>query len=134
MTSMANIENFKLTGLFLFGAVGYGAIEITVRGFTHWTMILTGGAALVTLYLLNRQFPDAAFVTKCVAGGFVITIYEFAVGCIVNLWFGWNVWDYSHYPLNLWGQICPLFTFIWFVLCAILLLLKNLLHQLAYQV
>ena len=123
---MANIENLKLTGLFIFGAIGYGAIETAFRGFTHWTMILTGGAVLVTLYLLNRQFPDTAFVTKCVVGGFVITIYEFSVGCVVNLWFGWNVWDYSHHPLNIWGQISPLFTFIWFVLCGGLLLLAKL--------
>ena len=116
------------------GAVGYGAIETVFRGFTHWTMILTGGAVLVTLYLLNKQFPDAAFVTKCVAGGFVITIYEFTVGCIVNLWFGWNVWDYSQHPLNLWGQISPLFTFLWFLLSAGLLLfakLPRLLHEFA---
>jgi len=123
---MASIENLKLIGLFIFGAIGYGAIETAFRGFTHWTMILTGGAVLVTLYLLNRQFPDTAFVTKCVVGGFVITIYEFSVGCIVNLWFGWNVWDYSHHPLNILGQISPLFTFIWFVLCGGLLLLAKL--------
>ena len=30
---------------------------------------------------------------------------------------GWNVWDYSDMPLNLYGQICLPFTGLWFLLC-----------------
>jgi len=124
------MESVKAIGFFIFGALGYGAIETAFRGSTHWTMILTGGAVFLTFRYLNQQFPDASFFTKVVAGGFVITFYEFAVGCIVNLWFGWKVWDYSHFLFNLYGQICPLFTFLWFVLCAILLFFANLANML----
>ena len=38
-------------------------------------------------------------------GGTIITILEFITGCIVNLWLGWNIWDYSELPYNLLGQI-----------------------------
>jgi uncharacterized membrane protein len=31
--------------------------------------------------------------------------------------FDWRVWDYSGLPLNLLGQICLLYTIIWFTLC-----------------
>ena len=30
---------------------------------------------------------------------------------------GWNVWDYSSMPLNLYGQICLPFSGLWFLLC-----------------
>ena len=38
-------------------------------------------------------------------GSIIITILEFITGCIVNLWLGWNIWDYSNLPYNLLGQI-----------------------------
>ena len=31
-------------------------------------------------------------------GAVGITILEFLTGCIVNLWLGWGVWDYSNLP------------------------------------
>ena len=46
-------------------------------------------------------------------GGAIITVVEFVSGCIINLWLGWNVWDYSHIPLNILGQICLPFFFAW---------------------
>ena len=64
---------------------------------------------------------------KAACGALVITLYEFAVGLIVNLWYHWNIWDYSQMPGNVLGQICPLFTLIWFFLClGILLISKGL--------
>ena len=32
---------------------------------------------------------------------------------IVNLAFGWNVWNYSGLPGNLLGQICPQYFVLW---------------------
>jgi uncharacterized membrane protein len=46
-----------------------------------------------------------------------ITAVEFAVGAVVNLWWGMEVWDYSSLFGNLFGQICPLYSFLWFLLC-----------------
>lgn len=103
--------------IFLVGSLGYGMLELLFRGYTHWTMMLTGGACLLTLYHLERPFREAPLLLKSAGGALVITIYEFCVGLIVNLWYGWNVWDYSLLPGNILGQICPLFTLLWFVLC-----------------
>ncbi|MCB6993817.1 hypothetical protein LI177_10025 [bacterium 210820-DFI.6.37] len=103
--------------IFAIGALGYGGLEILFRGYTHWTMMLTGGACLLTLYYLDQQFNKAPLLLKAAGGAIIITIYEFAVGLIVNLWYGWHVWDYSLLPGNLLGQVCPLFTAIWFFLC-----------------
>ena len=42
-----------------------------------------------------------------------ITVLEFCTGCIVNLWLGWGVWDYSGMPGNILGQICPQYMLLW---------------------
>ena len=49
-------------------------------------------------------------------GGGIITVLELATGLFVNVWMGWNVWDYSNMPLNLWGQICLPYSLLWTVI------------------
>lgn len=51
------------------------------------------------------------------SGALIVTAYEFCVGMIVNVRLGWQVWDYSTLPGNIMGQICPVFTTAWFLLC-----------------
>ncbi len=100
--------------IFAIGFIAYPIMEILFRGYSHWTMAVTGGLVLVTLYryhLLNGGVP---LLLQCVVGAIVITLYEFAVGCVVNLILGWNVWDYSAIPMNFLGQICLQFTVLWF--------------------
>ncbi len=97
------------------GAVLYGLIEVVARGYTHWTMALTGGTVMVLLNLIN-QTRELHILIKCLLGAVVITSLEFCVGMVSNVVLGWNVWDYSDKPLNVWGQICPQFTLVWFFL------------------
>lgn len=102
--------------LFLFGGILYSLIEILFRGYTHWSMTLTGGICLVILYRHFLNNPHESLLSRCFFGMAVITCFEFAVGCIVNLLLHWNVWDYSGQFLNLMGQICLLFSSLWFFL------------------
>lgn len=97
------------------GAVLYGLIEVVARGYTHWTMALTGGTVMVLLNLIN-QTRELHILIKCLLGAVVITSLEFCVGMVSNVVLGWNVWDYSDKPLNIWGQICPQFTLVWYFL------------------
>ena len=98
---------------FAIGAFAYGLIEVIVRGYTHWTMALTGGTVMVLIHLIN-QTKGLSLLTRCLLGATVITSLEFGVGMIVNVALGWNVWDYADKPLNVWGQICPRFCLGWF--------------------
>lgn len=98
---------------FAVGAVAYGFVELCVRGYTHWTMALTGGCVLLLFNLINRT-EKISFFLKCLLGMIVITSLEFAVGMTVNIGLNWNVWDYSDKPFNLFGQICPQFCVAWF--------------------
>ena len=90
--------------VFVIGGICYGLTELLYRGYTHWTMILTGGAVVLTFYLLLPCFFEMNVLLSALAGALIITTYEFAM-------------DYSGRPGNILGQICPLFTFYWFVLC-----------------
>lgn len=103
--------------VFLIGGVTYAMIEIMWRGNTHWTMVLLGGLCFLTLYKLFGYMSNYSLLEKCVLGAIVITTLEFVVGCIVNLVFHMNVWNYSRMPLNLSGQICILYSTLWGVLC-----------------
>lgn len=102
--------------VFLGGGVLYSLIEIVARGFTHWTMTLTGGVCLLIMYLRYARHPEDSILFKCFFGMCVITFFEFTVGCVVNVLLGWNVWDYSHMYLNVLGQICPSYSAGWFLL------------------
>lgn len=102
--------------LFLFGGILYSMIEVLARGYTHWSMTITGGLCLVLLYRHFTARPDDPLLMKCFFGAIVITLMEFIAGCIVNLWLGWNVWDYSGLMFNLYGQICLPFSVLWFLM------------------
>ena len=107
-------ENFFV---FAFGGVVYSLTEIAYRGFTHWTMTLTGGFAFLMLYVIDIRLPSANIIIKSLVGCLVITLIEFFVGMVANKIFGLNIWDYSGKRFNLYGQVCPLFSCVWFLLC-----------------
>lgn len=103
--------------IFLTGAITYSLTEIAFRGFTHWTMTLTGGIIFSVLYRIHSNLNSIPLWEKCLLGTVIITSFEFTVGVIVNIILRWNVWDYSGVPFNLLGQICLPFTALWFVIC-----------------
>ena len=103
--------------VFLTGCFIYSLMEISARGFTHWTMTLTGGIILTILYEMFTGLRSDPFWQKCILGSLIITSVEFTVGVIVNIILGWNVWNYSDMPFNILGQICLPFTVLWFFLC-----------------
>lgn len=97
------------------GAFLYGGLELLWRGHTHWTMLIAGGVCFAAMYLIavRTDWPAAG---KWLASAAVITAVEFVTGAVVNLRLGWQVWDYSSLPLNLRGQICLLYSSLWFAL------------------
>ena len=100
--------------LWLIGGLLYIGIELTWRGYSHWTMFILGGLCFILLGRINEVIPwDMPLWLQVLIGMAIITGLEFFTGCIVNLWLGWNVWDYSNVPLNVFGQICPLYMLFW---------------------
>jgi len=98
------------------GSLLYTLIEIAWRGYTHWTMTLTGGVCLAVMYMWNDVAHTAPLPLKWLLGALSITMIEFAVGCVVNLIFKQNVWDYSSQRFNVMGQVCLSFSLMWYLL------------------
>ena len=111
-----------------FCGVLYGALEILWRGRTHWTMLVLAAALSVPLDIANDTvIPwETPLWLQAVIGGSIITAAEFAVGCVVNLWLGWDVWDYSGIAFNLLGQICPQFWALWVALAGPVIVMFDL--------
>lgn len=103
--------------IFLIGASGYGIIELIWRGYTHWTMLITGGVCFLLIFNIFMMLEETPPVLKALAGSLIITLIEFIAGMIINVKFGLGVWDYSDLPFNLYGQICLPYTLLWFALC-----------------
>ncbi len=115
---MKDIEKYII--LFLIGGAGYGIIEVLFRGFTHWSMIITGGTAFISLYLIHKVFPTMPIIIKSLIGCIIITTLEFTVGIVVNRIYNFDVWDYTGMPINFLGQISLNFSLCWFALSMVI--------------
>lgn len=110
----------KMVILTVIGGLLYMIIELLFRGHTHWTMFIVGGVCGYGVGELDEVLPwEMPFILQCILGGLLITAIEFIAGCIINLWLGWNVWDYSQLPFNVLGQVCLLFSLLWVAVCAV---------------
>jgi uncharacterized membrane protein len=119
--------------LFTTGGILYNLFEIFIRGWSHWTMFLLGGTCFVCLGVMNELVPwQVPMWKQMVAGAAMITYFEFLTGCVVNIWFGWKIWDYSGKPGNLIGQICPQFTLLWVLVSLIGIVLDDWLRYLMF--
>lgn len=115
--------------LFLIGGSIYLLIEVAFRGHTHWTMLFVGGASFVLCGLINEIFSwEMLIELQMLICALIITAVEFVSGCILNLWLGMRVWDYSTIPFNVLGQICLPFTTAWYFLSLVAIVLDDYLR------
>ena len=104
VTKVKQIAKYIFLGV-IGGGIYYN-LELIWREYSHWTMFLLGGICFIALGLINELLSwDTPLISQMVIGSLIITTLEFITGCVVNLWLGWNVWDYSNLPYNLLGQI-----------------------------
>lgn len=99
------------------GGWGYTMLEVFWRGYSHISMYIAGG---IGLWLLIRIATlNMHIVNNILLGGLCITILELICGCVVNLWLGLRIWDYSYEAVHFLGQICPRYTLLWILLCSV---------------
>ena len=102
---------------FLLGGFLYGATEILWRGYTHPAMLILGGFCLSVIYSLEGKLATRSPIfARSLCYAFIITSAAFVSGVVLNLILGMDIWDYSGLPLNILGQVCPTFFFVWFLL------------------
>ncbi len=121
----------RLLILFLIGGSIYTLIEIIWRALreghgTHWSMFIVGGVLFLLLGGINEHVTyNMPLEAQCLLGALIITAVEFAAGCVLNIWLGLNVWDYSMLPGNLMGQVCPQFSTAWLILSGFAIVLDD---------
>jgi uncharacterized membrane protein len=124
----------KYLFLFSVGGLIYCGLELFWRGHTHWTMFIVGGLCFIFCGSINELFswdmPVWIQMLICSVG---ITIIEFISGVIINIIFQLNVWDYSNLPFNIMGQVCLLFSFLWFLLSLVAIWLDDWLRYLYFD-
>ena len=115
------------------GGLLYVLIELAFRGRSHWTMFIVGGLCFWLIGLINEVIPwEMSFWKQCIIGAVIVTAVEFLAGCIINLGLGWNVWDYSNMPFNVFGQICLPFSMLWILISAVAIVLDDYLRYWIY--
>ena len=119
--------------LAIIGGLIYVLIELVWRGHSHWTMFLLGGACFLVLGLTNEVIPwDMSLQLQAFMGACIVTALEFLTGCLVNLWLGWGVWDYSGLSGNILGQICPQYFLLWVPVSLVGIVLDDWLRHLLW--
>ena len=111
--------------LLMVGGTAYYGIEIVARGFSHWTMFFVGGICFVLVGIINEVTTKIPLLQQMVLSAAIITAIEFVSGCILNIWLGLNIWDYSDEVGNVLGQICPSHTLYWFLLSLVGIVLDD---------
>ena len=111
-----------------FGGSCYVTLEVFWRGRSHWTMFVLAAILFVLIGLLNEIWTSWRLFPQAVAGAIIATAAELVTGCIVNLWLGWDIWDYSDMPGNVLGQICPQFALLWVLLSAVAIVLDDVIR------
>lgn len=112
--------------LWSWGGTVYFLLEVvfkTLRGEPEqisWTMLVLAMLLTVAVERCGYQLPwEVPLWLQALACAALVTAVELAAGVILNIWLGLNIWDYSHLPFNLWGQICPQFSAVWWFLCLV---------------
>ncbi len=124
----------RISALFMTGGALYFLFETLWRGYSHWTMFVLGGLCFVLVGGLNEFLPwEMPLLHQMLLGGLIITVGELLTGIVVNLWLGWNVWNYTLLPGNLWGQICPQYSLLWVLLSGPIIILDDILRWRWYR-
>lgn len=127
-------QRLKQLFLFYFGGSTYCTFEVFVRQRSHWSMFLLGGIIFIIIGSINEIWGwKTDLIEQIIIGDIITTIGEFFTGCIVNLWLGWNVWNYSNLPGNVLGQICPQFILLWVPLVILAIIVDDVIRWKFYN-
>ena len=112
--------------MFMTGGFLYCGIEILYRGYSHISMLFAGGLCFILVGVIeNILGENASIISQMRFCGIMITIVEFIFGMVVNRYMHLGVWDYSGEQYNFKGQICLLYSNMWFMLSCPMIFLHD---------
>ena len=110
--------------LWTWGGTLYFLLEVAYKTATghperiSWTMLVLAIILCIPVERCGYQLPwETPLWLQAMACAALVTLVEFCAGCVLNLWLGLDIWDYSALPLHLYGQVCLPFSLAWWVLC-----------------
>lgn len=110
--------------LWVWGGTVYFLLEVGFKTLTShperisWTMLVVAIILCIPVERCGAELPwEYPLWLQALACAALVTAVELAAGLILNVWLCLGVWDYSHLPGNLWGQICPQYAAVWWALC-----------------
>lgn len=110
--------------LWVWGGTVYFLLEVVFKTLTShperisWTMLVIAILLCIPVERCGAELPwDCPLWLQALCCAMLVTAVELAAGLVLNLWLGLDIWDYSHLPFNLMGQICLQFFFVWWGLC-----------------
>lgn len=124
---MAQYKNSVVSMLlWTWGGAVYFLLEVVYKTVTNhperisWTMLVLAIILCIPVERAGYQLPwECPLWVQALICTTLVTIVEFLAGCVLNLWLGMDIWNYSELPLNLLGQICLPFFIVWWILCVI---------------
>ena len=105
-------------------------------GWAHISMMFVGMfccAAACGVLNQFKWFYKKPVIVQSAVGSCAMLVVELLAGCILNLWLGFGIWDYSNLALNILGQVCPQFGIIWFCLMPLAIWLEDFLVYSFYR-
>lgn len=112
--------------LWTWGGTQYFLLEVVYKTATgsperiSWTMLVLAVILCIPVERCGYQLPwGTPLWLQALACAVLVTVVEFIAGCILNLWLGLDIWDYSSIPFNIIGQVCLPFSLVWWVLCLV---------------
>ena len=118
---------WKQAVLFYLGGCAYMGLELLWRGRSHGSMFVAGGLCFLLIGQLNHVRPRLPLPLRAAVGAGIVTMVELGIGLLCNR--NYDVWDYRDQAGNFLGQICPIFTILWFPVSLMALFLHDLLSS-----
>jgi len=125
---MRHIKKYLV--LLIIGGNLYYILEVLWRGYSHFTMFMLGGICFILVGLINEISitSNMPLIIQQFIAAIIITSLELVFGLVFNIWLGLNIWDYSSLRFNFMGQICLMFSILWFFLSLPAILLDDYLR------
>jgi len=125
--------------LYVFIEVAYKAV-LSMKGSlmgssSLWMMLLGGmlGVVLGSINEKNSALGELPYILQVIFGALLVTAMEFLSGCILNRWLGFGIWDYSHLPFNLLGQINIVHSSYWLLMTPTAFWLDDVIRHYVYK-
>ena len=84
-------------------------------GFLHGPFCPIYGIGALIMFMFLNDFKGSPFLVFCL-GFFVLSVWEYIVGVLLEKIFKTRYWDYSHHKYNLQGRVCLTNSIFWGIL------------------